>query len=59
MSDVKHDVNAKTSILGSQYTMTVTFNGSFLCLNMSFWAENFLKMSQNGKLLILTTKKQW
>jgi len=56
MSDFKHDVNAKTSILGRQYTMAVTFDGSFLCLNVSFWAEKFLKMSQNGKLLILTTK---
>jgi len=25
MSDVKHHVNAKTSILGRQYTMAVTF----------------------------------
>jgi len=33
MSDVKHHVNAKTSILGKQYTMAVTFDGSFLCLN--------------------------
>jgi len=56
MSDVKPDVNAKTSILGRQYTMTVTFDGSLLCLNASFWAENVLKMSQNGKLLILITK---
>jgi len=31
MSDVKHHVNAKTSILGRQYTITVTFDGSFLC----------------------------
>jgi len=37
--------------------MTVTFDGPFLCLNVSFGAENVLKMSQNGKLLILTTKK--
>jgi len=36
MSDVKHDVNAKTSILGRQYTMTVTFDGSFLCLMCHF-----------------------
>jgi len=43
MSDVKHDVNAKTSILGRQYTMTVSFDGSFLCLNVSFWAENVTK----------------
>jgi len=28
MSDVKY-VNAKTSILGRQYTMAVTFDGSF------------------------------
>jgi len=35
MSDiVKHHVNAKTSILGRQYTMAVTFDGSFLCLNV-------------------------
>jgi len=35
MSDVKHHVNAKTSILGRQYTMAVTFDGSFLCLNFT------------------------
>jgi len=29
MSDVKHPVNAKTSILGRQYTMAVTFDGLF------------------------------
>jgi len=40
------EVNAD---LNRQYTMTVTFDGSFLCLNE-------LQMSQNGKLLILTTK---
>jgi len=36
MSAVKHHVNAKTSILGRQYTMVVTFDGSILCLNVSF-----------------------
>jgi len=56
MSDVKQHVNAKTSILGRQYTTAVTFDGSFLCLNVSFWAKKLLKMSQNGKSLILTTK---
>jgi len=54
MSDVKHHVNAMSSILGRQYTMAVTFDWSFL--NVSFWAKNLLEMSQNGKLLILTTK---
>jgi len=34
MSDVKHHVNANTSILGRQYTLAVTFDGSFLCLNV-------------------------
>jgi len=29
MSDVKHHVNSKTSILGRQYKMAVTFDGSF------------------------------
>jgi len=53
MSDVKHEVNAKTSILGRQYTMTVTFDGSFLCLNVILSG----KFPQNvTKLLILTTK---
>jgi len=28
MSDVKDHVNKKTSILGRQYTMAVTFDGS-------------------------------
>jgi len=59
MSDVKHLVNAKTSILGRQYTMAVTFFllvTTFLCLNVSFWAKHLLEMPQNGKLLILTTK---
>jgi len=55
MSDVKHHVNAKTSILGKQYTMAVTFDGSFLCLNVIL-SKNLFEMSQNGKLLILTTK---
>jgi len=54
MSDIKPHVNANTSILGRQYT-AVTFDGSFLCLNVSFWAKNLLEMSQNGNLLILTT----
>jgi len=49
MSDVKHHVNANTSILGRQYTLAVTFDGSF-CVWMSLW--------QNGKLLIVT-KNQW
>jgi len=35
MSGGKHQ-NAKTSILGRQYTLAVTFDGSFLCLNVSF-----------------------
>jgi len=39
MSDVKRHVNPNTSILGSQYTMAVTFDGSFFCLNVSFWAK--------------------
>jgi len=43
--------DAKTSILGRQYTMVVTFDGSLLRLNASFWAKNWLEMSQNGKLL--------
>jgi len=59
ISDVKHHVNANTSILGRQYTTAVTFDGSFLYLNVSFWAKNLLEMSQNGKLLILTTKNHW
>jgi len=46
----------QTSILGRQYTMRVTFDRSFLCLNVSFYVENELQMSQNGRLLILTTK---
>jgi len=54
MSDIKPHLNANTSILGRQYTMAVTFDGSFLCLNGSFWAKNLLEMSQNGNLLILT-----
>jgi len=49
-------VNAKTSILGRQYTMAVTFDGSFLCLNVTFRVYILLKMTQNGKLLILTAK---
>jgi len=36
MSDVKQHLNAKTSILGKQYTLAVTFDGLFLCLNVSF-----------------------
>jgi len=32
MSDVKYHVNAKTSIFGRQYTMAVTYDGSFVCL---------------------------
>jgi len=36
MSDFKPYVNANTSTLGRQYTMVVTFDGSFLCLNVSF-----------------------
>jgi len=52
LSDIKHHVNAKTSILGRQYTTAVTSDGTFL----SFGAKNVLDMSQNGKLLILTTK---
>jgi len=56
MSDVKLHVNAKASILGRQYTKAVTCDGSFLCLIVSFWEKKILEMSQNGKLLILTTK---
>jgi len=57
MSDVKQHLNAKTSILGKQFTLVVTFDGLFLCLNVSFWAKALIKMSQNvTKLLILTTK---
>jgi len=39
VSDVKYHANAKTLILGRQYTMTVTFDGSFLCLNVSFLSK--------------------
>jgi len=53
MSDIKAHVNANTSILGRQYTMAVTFDGSFLCSKNS---KNLLEMSQNGNLIILTTK---
>jgi len=53
MSDVKYHVNAKNSIFGRQYTMAVTFDGSFVCV---FEAKNLLEMSQNGKFLILATK---
>jgi len=41
MLDVKHHMNAKTSILGRQYTMAVTFDGSF-CVILS------KKFTQNG-----------
>jgi len=41
MSEVKHHVNANTSILGRQYTLAVTFDGSFLCMNVSFWAKMY------------------
>jgi len=43
MSEVKHYVNAKTSILGRQYTMAVAFDGLFLWLNVSFWAKIYSK----------------
>jgi len=54
MSDVKPHMNANTSVL--EYLVDNTQHlMSFSCLNVSFWAKNFFEMSQNGKLLILTT----
>jgi len=44
MSDVKLHVNANVA---------ATFDGSFLCLKVSFWAKKLLEMSQNGKLLMI------
>jgi len=51
MSDVKHHANANTSILGRQYT-----GGNIIWVVFVQKFEQKLEMSQNGKLLILTTK---
>lgn len=51
-----HNRSNETSIIGAQYIITVTFAGSFFNMNVSFWVENELQMSQNSKLLNLTTK---
>ncbi len=49
-------MNSETSILGTPYTMMVTISGYCLSMNGSFWVENELHMSQNSKLLNLTSK---
>jgi len=49
-------MNTETSILGTQYTMTVTFDRSILSMTVILGKLKLIQMSQNGKLLNLTTK---
>jgi len=51
--------DAKTSILGRQYTMVVTFDGSLLRLNASFWAKKLTRNVTKWQVTSTDNKNQW